>query len=100
MVGALAALYRRLMGATAAAGLAALFYAIDDAHGPPVAFLANRNAMMATLFGVLAVQKATPAGRSGCPRGLNNPPASLRADRLFTSSTAPTAPAPIKTNPS
>lgn len=57
--GALAAvvalLYRRLMGASWPAGLAALLFAIDDAHALPIAFLANRNALIAALFGVLAL---------------------------------------------
>lgn len=48
-------LYRRFMGVTAAAGLAAILYAIDDAHGLPVTFLANRNALIAALFGVLCL---------------------------------------------
>jgi hypothetical protein len=51
---AVAALYRRLFGAFGgangapwAAGLATLFYALDDAHGPAVGWIANRNAMVA-----------------------------------------------------
>jgi hypothetical protein len=49
---AVAALYRRLFrafggGATWAAGLATLLYAVDDAHGPAVGWIANRNAMIA-----------------------------------------------------
>lgn len=52
---AVALLYRRIMGASAAAGLAALMWAIDDARGVPVSFLANRNAILATLLGVLAL---------------------------------------------
>ncbi|MGB2986365.1 MAG: hypothetical protein WBE26_10825 [Phycisphaerae bacterium] len=55
VVAAVAVLYRRLMGATWVAGLAALLYAIDDAHGMPVGFLANRNVLPASLFGVLAL---------------------------------------------
>lgn len=55
LVAAVALLYRRLMGATLIAGLAALIFAIDDAHGTPVGFLANRNAILATLFGVLTL---------------------------------------------
>ena len=35
--------------------MAALLYAIDDSHGTAVGFLANRNALLATLFGVLAL---------------------------------------------
>jgi hypothetical protein len=48
-------LYRRFISIAWVAGLAALLYAIDDAHGTPVGFLANRNAVMATLFGVLTL---------------------------------------------
>jgi hypothetical protein len=55
LVIAVAFLYRRFEAAPLIAGLAALLYAIDDAHGTPVGFLANRNALMATLFGVLAI---------------------------------------------
>ncbi len=48
-------LYRRLMGVTVVAGLAALLYAIDDAHATPAGWIANRNALVAALFGILAV---------------------------------------------
>jgi len=57
--GALAAatafLYRRCISIAWVAGLAALLYAIDDNHGMPVGFLANRNGVMATFFGVLTL---------------------------------------------
>ncbi len=46
--------YRRLLDPRVAA-LAALLYAIDDARGMPVGFLANRNALIASFFGVLAL---------------------------------------------
>ena len=55
LVAAVALLYRRLMPAAWIAGLAALLYAVDDAHSMPVAFLANRNALLSTLLGVLAL---------------------------------------------
>ncbi len=55
LVGAAAVFYRRFMGITCVAGLAAVLYAVDDARGMPVGFLANRNALLATLFGVLAI---------------------------------------------
>ena len=55
LAAAVAFLYRRFISITWIAGLAALLYAIDDAHGTPVGFLANRNAVMATLFGVLTI---------------------------------------------
>ena len=48
-------LYRRVQGPTWVAGLAALFFALDDAHGLPAGWLANRNAIVAGLFGVLAI---------------------------------------------
>jgi hypothetical protein len=47
--------YRRFTVVPLVAGLAALLYAIDDAHGMPAGFLSNRNALMATFFGVLAI---------------------------------------------
>ena len=59
--GAAAMLYRRLFGREArgapwAAGLAALLYALDDAHSLPAAYLANRNALLATFFGLLCLE--------------------------------------------
>ena len=59
-VGVAGALYRRLFGREApralwAAGLAALLYALDDAHSLPAAYLANRNALLATFFGLLSL---------------------------------------------
>lgn len=53
LVALVAALYRRLLPAPIAV-LAALLYAIDDAHGYPVGWLANRNSLLATAFGVTA----------------------------------------------
>jgi hypothetical protein len=47
--------YCRFATVPLVAGLAALLYAIDDAHGMPAGFLSNRNALMATFFGVLAI---------------------------------------------
>jgi len=47
--------YRRMMGPTWMAGLAALFFAIDDGHGMPVGFIANRNTLIAMVFGVLSL---------------------------------------------
>jgi hypothetical protein len=52
---AVAALYRRLESSRAVAGLAALVFALDDAHAPVVAWVSNRNALVATLFGVLSL---------------------------------------------
>ncbi|UCG58532.1 MAG: hypothetical protein JSU70_03285 [Phycisphaerales bacterium] len=48
-------LYRRFSATALIAGLAALLFAVDDAHGTPAGFLSNRNALMATFFGVLTI---------------------------------------------
>ncbi len=55
LIAAVSFLYRRIHGLTWIAGLAALLYAIDDAHGLPVGWLAGRNAIISTLFGVMAL---------------------------------------------
>ena len=55
LVGIAALLYRRLETSPLVAGLAGLFYAIDDGHGPAVGWLANRSAVIATAFAVLAI---------------------------------------------
>lgn len=56
------ALYRRLWAGLYPravtrwlAGLALLLYALDDAHGPTVGFLANRNALVAAVFSFAAL---------------------------------------------
>jgi len=51
----IAFLYRRFSTTVFAAGLAALLFAVDDAHGTPVGFLANRNVLIAAFFGVLTI---------------------------------------------
>lgn len=48
-------LFRAIMGPTIAAGIAAFLYAIDDSHGFAVGWLANRNSLIATTFGVLTL---------------------------------------------
>ncbi len=55
LAAAAALLYRRLMGPTLAAGLAGLLYAADHVHSVPAGFLANRNVLLAGLFGVLCL---------------------------------------------
>ncbi len=55
LVGSAAVLYRRIIGRVWIAGLAAILYAVDDAHAYPAAWIANRNALIATSFGVLAL---------------------------------------------
>jgi hypothetical protein len=55
-----AVMYRRFLGRTNAApwicGLAALLYAVDGTHGLPVGWLANRNALIAAVFALAALQ--------------------------------------------
>lgn len=48
-------MYRQLMGRTWGAGLAAIFYVIDDAHAFTVAWIAGRNALIATALGAAAL---------------------------------------------
>ncbi len=55
LVAAATAFYRRVLGVTWVAALAALLYALDDAHAAPAEYLANRNALIASCFGVAAL---------------------------------------------
>lgn len=55
VVAASTALYRRILGATWIAGLAALMFAVHDAHAIPATWIANRNATIALLFGLLTL---------------------------------------------
>jgi hypothetical protein len=56
-------LYRRIMRPMLAAALAGLLYAIDHSRAVPVAWLANRNAVLAGLFGILAMYAHVQARR-------------------------------------
>ena len=62
--------YRQYMGFASLAGLAALLWAIDDAHGMPVCFLANRNTLLSTLFGILALMAHDRWRRNGIKQGM------------------------------
>ncbi len=55
LVLACAALYRRFIAVPWVAGFATAYYAFDHAHAYPAAWVANRNALMSTLFGVLSL---------------------------------------------
>lgn len=55
LISALAMLYRRFFDPLWIAGLAAVVFAVDDAHGQAVGWIANRSALVAALFAVLAV---------------------------------------------
>lgn len=50
MVFTAAMVYRRMMVPVWVAGLAALLFAVDDAHGIPAGWLANRNVLIASAF--------------------------------------------------
>jgi hypothetical protein len=60
-----ACFYRRILGATWVAGIAALLFAVDDARGATIGFLANRNALVAATFGVSALIAHDRARRDG-----------------------------------
>ncbi|MDI1446333.1 hypothetical protein [Polyangium sp. 6x1] len=62
-------LYRRLLGATVAAGLAALIFAVDDAHAMVITWIANRHAILSTLFAVIALIAHDRARRDGWKPG-------------------------------
>jgi hypothetical protein len=54
MLGAAAFAFSRLE-TRALAGLSFVLFALDDAHGPVLSWIANRNALIATCFGCLAL---------------------------------------------
>lgn len=47
--------YRRLGGTAPAAGLAVLMFAVEDSHSLPAAWLANRNGLIALVFGAITL---------------------------------------------
>lgn len=61
--------YRRALGASAAAGLCALLFAADDAHSMVVTYIANRHALLSALFGFLALAAHDRARRDGWAPG-------------------------------
>ncbi|MFO0744180.1 MAG: hypothetical protein U1F43_00710 [Myxococcota bacterium] len=71
MLAAALALLRRLVGRPWLAHLALVVYAIDDARGPAVGWIANRNGLMAAAFGFLALwahdrwRRGSEADRAG-----------------------------------
>src|SRR5580693_2046614 len=50
-----AAMYRRFIAVPWVAGFATAYYAFDHAHAYPAAWIANRNALMSTFFGVVSL---------------------------------------------
>ena len=55
VVWAVANLYRRVMGSSSVAGLAALLYAVSRTHADSLIMVACRSSLMATFFGVLTL---------------------------------------------
>jgi len=55
LIAAVALLYRRFCDPLWIAGLAAIVFAVDDAHGQAVGWIANRSAIIAALFAMLAL---------------------------------------------
>lgn len=49
------ALYRSVLPSAPIAALAGLLFAIDEAHGVPIGWIANRNALFASVFSVAAI---------------------------------------------
>lgn len=47
--------FRRLMPGAATAGLAGLLFAVEDAHAMPMAWIANRNALVGVALGAVAL---------------------------------------------
>lgn len=86
-VAAAAWFYRRLLGIGAVAGWAALFFALDDSHGLPAGWIANRNALVAFLFGLLALVAHDAWRRSGWRAGAWLAPLALGLG-LFAGETA------------
>ncbi|MGZ3448527.1 MAG: hypothetical protein ACXVEF_02955 [Polyangiales bacterium] len=55
LVAMVAVFYRRVIATRWVAGLAAVLYAVDDAHAVPASWIANRNATIASAFAVLTL---------------------------------------------
>ena len=69
-----ACFYRRILGSTWVAGVAALLFAVDDARGATAGFVANRNALVAATFGVSALIAHDRGRRDGSrPAGVLAP---------------------------
>ncbi len=79
---ALWALYRRLFAEGWVAALALLLYAVDDARGPTVGWIANRNATVALTFAVLAMVMHVRARREAWRLGRFLAPLLLAASLL------------------
>ncbi|UCE60196.1 MAG: hypothetical protein JSU63_00310 [Phycisphaerales bacterium] len=88
VVAVAALFYRRMLGCTWVAGLAALMFAVDDAHGLPAAWIANRNALIGAFFGLLTLIAHDRWRRDGGLTGAILAPLMLLAGVLAKESTA------------
>lgn len=83
VVAAAAVLYRRLIqaeheaGMAWAAGIAAVLFAVDDAHALPAGWIANRNALLTAFFGFMALIAHDRWRREGWRPGAMLGPAAL-----------------------
>lgn len=85
LIWAAAVLYRRLIGRTypaSVAVLAALLFTLDDSHGAPVGWLANRNTVISGFFGILTLIAFDRWRRDGWRPGAVLAPAALLAGLL------------------
>lgn len=67
-IAAAAAFFRTWLGPGRAAAFATLLFAVDDAHAWPTAWVANRNALVAMTFGLLAAAAHIRGRESGSLR--------------------------------
>ncbi|MEB2311379.1 MAG: hypothetical protein OZ921_11575 [Sorangiineae bacterium] len=70
-------LYRRLLARAWVAGLATLLYAVDDAHGHPVGWISNRNALIGASLSLLAIAAHDRWRRDGWRAGAWLAPSAL-----------------------
>ena len=80
--------YRRMFSVGWMAGLAALLFAVDDAHSLPAIWLANRNALISGLFGLLTLIAHDRWRRDGSWVGAVAAPLMLLLGVLSNESTA------------
>ena len=109
LVAVVAALFRRALGVAAPlAGLAAILFTIDDAHTVVAGWIANRNALVATvpaLLGVLAHVRwreqgwrvGLPLSLLGCALGLSAGETALGAIAYLVAYELTAAPGPWRT---
>src|SRR5919198_3083076 len=77
LVAAVGLMYRQLMGAGCAVGIATLLYVVDRVHAPALTIVAGRNAILGALFGTLTLLFHDRWRRSGWRAGSLVAPACL-----------------------